>query len=100
NAQVMAKKIVDEQMKLSIIIDGDQAQDELHKLDKSTRELRESNRLLLVEKQKLEKQGKQNSDAYKTVTATIKENNRVITENRNRTKELQNQIGLTALTMT
>ena len=96
----MAKKIVDEQMKLSIIIDGDQAQDELHKLDKSTRELRESNRLLLVEKQKLEKQGKQNSDAYKTVTATIKENNRVITENRNRTKELQNQIGLTALTMT
>src|SRR5690554_1805809 len=96
----MAKKIVDEQIKLSIIIDGNEAQKELHDIDKSTRQLRESNKQLLVEKQKLERQGKKESDAYKTVTATIRENNRAINENRNRTKELQNQIGITALTMT
>lgn len=96
----MAKKIVDEQIKLSIIIDGDEGQKELTRLDKSTRELRESNKALLVEKQKLEKQGKKETEAYKTVTATIRENNRVINENRNRTKQLQEQIGITALTMT
>src|SRR5690554_2439932 len=96
----MAKKVVDEQIKLSIIIDGNQAQKELNDLSNSTRELRESNKLLLVEKQKLEKQGKKETEEYKTVKATIKENNRVLKENKNRTKELQDQIGITALTMT
>lgn len=95
----MAKKIVDEQIKLSVVIDGNDAQNELHKLDKSTRELREANKTLQAEKQKLIRQGKTESEAYKTVTATIRENNRVIKENSNRTKELQNQIGITALTM-
>lgn len=96
----MAKVISNEQMKLEVIIDGNEAQKELTKLDKTTRELRESNKALLVEKQKLEKQGKKETEAYKTVTATIRENNRVINENRNRTKQLQEQIGITALTMT
>ncbi len=95
----MAKKIVDEQIKLSIVIDGNEAQRELHTLEKSTRELTATNKDLLVEKRKLEKQGKTETEAYKTVTATIRANNREIRENKNRMSELQKQIGLTGLTM-
>lgn len=95
----MAKKIVDEQIKLSIVIDGDEGQKELYTLEKSTRELTAANKELLVEKNKLEKQGKKESEAYKTVTATIRQNNQVVKENKARISELQNQIGLTGLTM-
>lgn len=96
----MAKKIVDEQIKLSIIIDGDEGQKELYELEKSTRDLSAANKELLAEKSKLEKQGKKSSDAYKTVTASIRQNNQSIKENKTRMTELQNQIGLTGLTMT
>lgn len=95
----MAKKIVDEQIKLSIVIDGDEGQKELYNLEKSTRELSAANKELLVEKTKLEKQGKKETEAYKTVTATIRQNNQAIKENKARMSELQNQIGLTGLTM-
>lgn len=99
NAQVMAKKIVDEQIKLSIVIDGNEGQKELYDLEKSTRDLSAANKELLAEKKKLEKQGKQESEAYKNASATIRQNNQVIKENKARMSELQNQIGLTGLTM-
>lgn len=99
NQYIMAKTITDEQMKLSIIINGDSAQKELFDLEKSTRALTESNKGLLLQKQLLAKQGKQESTEYKNLTATIKANTAEITANKTKMSELQKEIGLTGMTM-
>lgn len=95
----MAKTISDEQMKLSIIINGNSAQKELFDLEKSTRSLTEENKALGLQKKLLIKQGKEETAEYKNLTATIKANNAEITDNKNKMKLLQDQIGLTGLTM-
>gem|GEM_PF-4183721 len=46
----MAKTISDEKMKLSVVIDSNQAQQELIGLEKATRSLTEENKTLLLEK--------------------------------------------------
>ena len=86
-------------MKLSIVINGDSAQKELFDLEKSTRALTESNKGLLLQKQLLEKQGKKDTAEYKNLTATIKANTTEINANKTKMAELQNQIGLTGMTM-
>jgi TP901 family phage tail tape measure protein len=95
----MAKTISDEKIKLSIIIDGNPAQKELFDLEKSTRDLTKQQAELRKEKQLMEKQGKQETEQYKAVTASIKENSAAIAANKTRMKELQDEIGLTGLTM-
>ncbi|MDO5858417.1 phage tail tape measure protein [Myroides odoratimimus] len=95
----MARRISDEEMRLSIVIDGNEAQKELHDLEKSTRNLNRENKNLREEKKRLERQNKKDSDEYRNVTAAIRENNRVIAENANRQQLLQNSVGLTGLTL-
>lgn len=95
----MAKTISDEQIKLSIIINGDPAQKQLYDLEKSTRDLVKENKDLLLQKKLLEKQGKKNSEEYRTLTASIKANSATVENNKAKMKELQNQIGITGLTM-
>ena len=95
----MGKRIVDEEMRFSIIINGDTAQKELQGLDSQTRKLTSTNKTLRAERDKLRAQGKQNTAEYKKLSASIKENNSVINANKARMKELQNQIGVTGLTM-
>lgn len=99
NQYVMAKTISDEQMKLTMIINGDSAQKELFDLEKSTRKLNEENKGLLIQKKLLEKQGKKDTEQYKLLTATIKSNSAEVLTNKNRMAELQKEIGLTGLTM-
>jgi len=95
----MGKRVVDEEMRFSIIINGDPAQKELQGLDSQTRKLTSTNKTLRAERDKLRAQGKQNTAGYKKLSASIKENNSVINANKARMKELQNQIGVTGLTM-
>jgi tubulin-specific chaperone A len=96
----MAKKrISDEEIKLSIVINGNEAQKELYELEKNTREVTAANKELLAEKKKLERQGKQETAEYKKLTAEIKANNAVLRQNKSRMGELQNEIGLTGLTL-
>jgi TP901 family phage tail tape measure protein len=99
NQYLMAKTISDEQMKLSIIINGNEAQKELFDLEKSTRSLNEQNKALLLQKKLLEKQGQKDTAQYKLLSATIKANSTEVTNNKNRMAELQKEIGLTGLTM-
>lgn len=99
NQTKMAKTISDEQMKLSIIINGNEAQKELFDLEKSTRKLTEENKALGLQKKLLIKQGKEESAEYKNLTATIKANSAEMLSNKNRMAELQKEIGLTGLTM-
>lgn len=95
----MAKTISDEKMKLSIIIDGNQAQKELYDLEKATRNLTEENKSLLLQKKALERQGQKDTQAYRDLSRAIKDNNATILSNKAKMKELQDEIGLTSLTM-
>lgn len=96
----MAKVLRHEELRTSIIIDGNQAQSELSKLEKSTRELNAANKDLRLEKQKLEKLGKKESAEYKAVTAAIRQNNATIRANKTRMTELRQQVSITGMTMT
>lgn len=95
----MARTISDEQIKLSIIINGDPAQKQLYDLEKATRDLTRENKDLNIQQKLLEKQGKKNSEEYRTLTASIKANSATVENNKAKMKELQNQIGITGLTM-
>ena len=95
----MAKTISDEQMKLTVIINGNEAQKQISDLEKSTRKLNEENKSLLLQKKLLEKQGQKDTEAYRALTRSIKENSTEITANKTKMKELQDQLGLTGLTM-
>jgi len=95
----MAKTISDEQMKLTVIINGNEAQKQLSDLEKSTRKLNEENKSLLLQKKLLEKQGQKDTDAYRALTRAIRDNNAEVTANKNKMKELQDQLGLTGLTL-
>lgn len=95
----MAKKIINEQIKLDVIVNGAPAQKELYNLEKDTRELSEATKKLNNEKKKLAKQGKQNSERYRELTQKIRENNATITKNKERMSQLQNEIGLTNMSI-
>lgn len=96
----MAKVLRHEELRTSIIIDGNQAQSELTKLERSTRQLNAANKDLRVEKQRLEKLGKKETAEYKAVTAAIRDNNTTLRANKSRMSELRKEIGITGLTMT
>ena len=68
----MAKRIVDEEMRFSIIVNGNEAQKELFDLEKSTRELTKTNKELRAEKKRLVAQGKKDSEEYRTLDQEIK----------------------------
>lgn len=95
----MAKRIVDEEMRFSIVVNGNEAQAELYKLEKSTRELTQTNKDLRAERAKLQAQGKRGTEEYKRLTAEIKQNSLTIEANKSRMTTLQKEIGITGLTM-
>jgi TP901 family phage tail tape measure protein len=95
----MGKVISDEDIKLNIIVNGNEAQKELFDLEKSTRKLTEENKALLLQKRELKKQGAENTKAYRDLTKTINENSKEIAGNKTKMAELQKQIGITGLTI-
>lgn len=95
----MARTISDEEIKLSIIINGDSAQKQLFELEKSTRKATQENVQLKLELGRVERSLGKNSNEYKELTAKIKANNTTIANNKALMRELQNQIGITGLTM-
>ncbi|SFU49250.1 phage tail tape measure protein, TP901 family, core region [Pustulibacterium marinum] len=95
----MAKTITDEEIKLSIIINGDPAQKQLHDLDKSTRTLISDNKKLRDERRALEREGKKHTAEWKHLTSEINANQTEIDNNRAKMKGLQDQIGISGMTM-
>lgn len=95
----MAKRIVDEDIRFNVIINGDKGQKELYDLEKRNRSLKESTTALRKEKALLEAQGKKNTQEYKSLTQKINANNKEVKENAARMKVLQQQIGVTGLTL-
>lgn len=95
----MAKTISDENIRLNLIINGNEGQKKLHDLEKSTRSLTKANKDLKAERAKLVAAGKKESQEYKNLTSEISKNNKVIKQNKEQTEALQKQLGITSLTM-
>jgi TP901 family phage tail tape measure protein len=94
----MSQRIKDEILKVTVVVNGEEATKELYKLEDVQRALGESNKALRAERAKLEAQGKKDTEAYQQLTAKIKENDLAIRSNDARMKELRKEIGLNALT--
>jgi len=95
----MIKFLLDEAIRLNIIINGNKAQKELFELESANRKLADSNKYLYAERTKLIAQGKKNTEEYKNLSAEIKANNTSISANKTRMSDLQKEIGITSLTM-
>lgn len=95
----MARTITDEEIKLSIVINGNPAQKQLLDLEKSTRALTEQKKALQIELRRTEQSLGKESQEYKNLQLAIKKVNGEIDNNKATMKELQNQIGITGLTM-
>ncbi|TNE31793.1 MAG: hypothetical protein EP346_00085 [Bacteroidetes bacterium] len=95
----MARTIVDEELKYTVIINGNKAQKELFDLEKTQRSLEASNKSLREAKAKLISQGKKESQEYKRLTSELRSNNKALVKNKARQAELRKELGLNALTM-
>jgi tubulin-specific chaperone A len=95
----MAKTISDEQIKFSIIINGDPAQKQLMDLEQATTAVTKETNALIHKRKMLGEQGKKGTAEWDAVTAKIKANTATLDNNKRTMIELQNQIGITGLTM-
>jgi TP901 family phage tail tape measure protein len=95
----MANTLKNEDLRLNMIVNGNQAQKELGDLERQTRDLRDINKSLNQEKQKLIALGKQESEEYQRISASIKENNNAVKTNEVRMGELRKELGLTGLSI-
>ncbi|CAM1357669.1 phage tail tape measure protein [Tenacibaculum halocynthiae] len=94
----MAGKIHDEQLKVDIIINGNDAQKKLGKLQTAKRNLKRENDDLRKAKARLVAQGKKETKEFKRLTKQLSLNNIEIKENESKQKELRKELGLTGLT--
>ena len=94
----MSKKIVDEVLKYTVEVNGNEGQKELFDLEKRQRKLTEANKELRAEKRKMIRQNKQGTPEWKALTAELRANSREVKANKSRMAELRKEIGLTALT--
>lgn len=66
----------------------DQAQQEIHKLDKASKELKDENKELRKSMNDLTASGKRNSDEYRNLEKQYRKNNQAIAENKAKTEQL------------
>lgn len=94
----MGKNLTDETLSWTLNINGNESQKKLGSIEQSTRKLKQTNRDLRVEMQKMESQGKKNTTEYKQLEAQYKKNNTTIRANEAQMKSLRKEIGINALT--
>ncbi len=94
----MGKKLTDDILKWTLDINGKPAMKELNDLEQNTRKLERTNKDLRVELQKMEANGKKNTEGYKRLNDQIKKNNREISANKTKMGELRKELGVNALT--
>ncbi|MBE7649158.1 phage tail tape measure protein [Tenacibaculum finnmarkense] len=94
----MSKKIHDEQLKLDVIINGNDAQKKLGELQQKKRDLKAANDDLRKAKALLVAQGKKETEEFKNLSDQLKENNQSLQEARESEKKLTKEIGLSGLT--
>lgn len=95
----MAKVIRNENLILNMIVNGDPARNEMNKIMRSTRDLKIENEKLLADREKLNVQGKKDTQQYKQLTAAIKANEVQIKKNNLQVKEISSSLKVTSMTV-
>lgn len=96
----MAKKLSEDQIKWVLSLDVSEAEEGYHKLRQENKQLEERNKEVKKSLRELEKAGKQTGEAYTRLSAELAENNKKLATNREMTKKLSLQMGVTNMTMT
>ena len=92
-------KIRDEEMRFTVVINGNEGQKAIRGLEKANRDLDKANDKLLESKKKLKKQGKENSKEWNDLTKKIEANRKSQISNRNEMAKHRKELGLNNLTM-
>ena len=96
----MAKKLSEDQIKWILSLDVSEAEEGYHKLRQENKQLEERNKEVKKSLRELEKAGKQTGESYTRLSAELAENNKKLATNREMTKKLSLQMGVTNMTMT
>ncbi|WP_044403415.1 hypothetical protein [Lacinutrix sp. Hel_I_90] len=94
----MAKKIVDETLKFTVVINGDSAQKEYGQLERANKKIIESIKDYEKELKKLSRAKKANAAEIEALTKKQQENNKTLTANKARMSDLTKEIGINNLT--
>lgn len=81
-------KLSPDYIQFVLSLSTDRAQQEIHKLEKASSELKNENKDLRKSMADLTASGKRNSEEYRNLEAQYKKNNRAIAENNAKTQEL------------
>lgn len=90
----MAKRITDEDLRLNLIVNGDGGRKEMLALDRQMKDLQSSTKRTRTELKNLEKAGKTGSQEHQNLTKTLKDQERTLTECREKYNKLRDAISL------
>ena len=95
----MGKAIRDEDLRLNIIVNGDESQKRIGDLSRQTRDLANANFELRQEQRRLKAEGKENTELYRQNAAEIKKNAAIIKSNKEQMQQLRSEMKLDTLTI-
>ena len=95
----MAKTVRDEDLRLNIIINGDNGRKEMGELQRKIHDTNAELELLKIKRKELEAQGKKDTRAYSTLQKQIDKYSGAIKENRERLAALQRQQSVNTMTL-
>ncbi|NQY31277.1 MAG: phage tail tape measure protein, partial [Flavobacteriaceae bacterium] len=95
----MGRKITDETLKFNIIVNGNEGQKELNKLERANKKITKNTQELDKELRKLSRSKKKNAQAIAHVTEKLQANKKQIKANDKAMEGLRKEIGLNNLTM-
>lgn len=90
----MAKRITDEDLRLNLIVNGDDGRKEMLALDRQMKDLQSSTKRTRTELKNLEKAGKTGSQEHQNLTKTLKDQEKTLTECREKYNKLRDAISL------
>lgn len=90
----MAKRITDEDLRLNLIVNGDGGKKEMLELERQMKDLQSSTKKTRTELKNLEKAGKTGSQEYQNLTKTLNDQEKTLTECKDKYNKLQNAISL------
>lgn len=93
------RKLSEDQIKWILSLDASDAEKGVNQLTKKSIELTNRNKDLRKSMQQLEAQGKSNTENYRRLSEEYKNNSKQISSNRQLVKGLEQQMGVTALSM-
>ena len=95
----MAKIIRDEDLRLNIIINGDNGRKQMGELERAIHDTNSKLETLYAKRKKLEQQGKQDTQAYRNLSAQIGKNTKAIEGYREKLETLRRQQSVNTMTL-